>query len=60
VTWTTSTAGASSQLDPGAFTTTANKDPASFCTATTPYGDDANLGTPRAANLACGGGAIAR
>ncbi|MGE5180987.1 MAG: hypothetical protein ACM31C_02950 [Acidobacteriota bacterium] len=38
VTWTTAPAGASMQLVPDR------------CTAVTPYGDDTNLGTPRAAN----------
>jgi hypothetical protein len=52
-TWSTSSAGTALQLDPTTFSATANDDPASFCAATTPYGDGSNLGTPRAANLAC-------
>ena len=50
VTWATSTDGVSSQLAPGDFTTTANDSAASFCPATTTYGDGTNKGTPKAVN----------
>jgi hypothetical protein len=53
ITWTKAPSSASSQLDPGATTVTGNDDPAKLCAATTPYGDQTNLGTPGAANLAC-------
>lgn len=53
ITWPSSTSGVARQLDPDSFTTTGNDDPASFCPATTPYGDNTNLGTPKAANAQC-------
>jgi hypothetical protein len=53
VTWTHAPMAAASQLDPTAISTTANDDPAAWCTATSPYGDGHNDGTPRAANQAC-------
>ncbi len=55
VTWTSSTAGAAHNLDPSAEDATANDDPNNWCDATAPYGDG-DLGTPGAANTACGGG----
>jgi hypothetical protein len=51
VTYTTSTDGVSSQLQPGMFTTSANDSPANVCPAISPYGDATNLGTPGAANV---------
>ena len=48
--------GASLALDPGSTTVTANDAPAPgapWCLGTTPYGDETNKGTPRAANPAC-------
>lgn len=53
VTWTTSTNGVSSQLDPDLFSTSANDSSASFCNSTAPYGDGTNKGTPRSANAQC-------
>ncbi len=53
VTWTTSSDGVSSQLDPDLFTTSANDSGASFCNSTVTYGDLTNKGTPRAANAQC-------
>ena len=53
VTWTTSKDGISSQLSPDHTTTSDNDSAASFCPGTTPYGDQANQGTPKSANLPC-------
>jgi hypothetical protein len=53
VTWKTSTDGVSAQLDPTKLDETSNDSPANFCRGTMPYGDGANLGTPRAANSSC-------
>jgi hypothetical protein len=53
VSWTTSTDGVSSQLDPDLFTTSANDLTASFCASTTTYGSGVNKGTPGAANAQC-------
>ncbi len=52
VEWTRSTAGTALQLDPRALDALANDDPASWCDATTPYGDG-DLGTPGAPNAGC-------
>lgn len=52
VTWAGSTAGAATQLDPGALTPAGNDDPGNLCLATTPYSPD-NDGTPGAANPPC-------
>jgi len=54
ITWTTSSAGAATSLDPEATDPVSNDDPANFCIATAPYGDG-DLGTPGAPNPACGG-----
>ena len=56
VTWTSSTAGASLQLDPGSTDAASNDDPANFCNGTQAYdtvGADRDLGTPGAINTAC-------
>jgi hypothetical protein len=50
VRWTSVTSGVSLQVDPAFLTPDGNDDPAHWCAATAPYGDDANLGTPGAAN----------
>jgi hypothetical protein len=50
VTWTTTTDGVSSQVNPASLTTTGNDAVTNFCPATAPYGDQTNKGTPRAAN----------
>ena len=50
VTWTTSTDGVSSQLEPAHVTTTDNDAIANFCAGVTTYGDGTNKGTPKAAN----------
>ncbi len=55
VTWTNATAGTAWSLSSDAENATANDDPANWCDATAPYGDG-DLGTPGAANPACGGG----
>lgn len=51
ITWPSVMSGVSRQLAPGSFSTTANDDIANFCPGTTPYGDQTNLGTPKAANV---------
>ena len=53
VTWSSSTAGAATSLDPGAQTTAGNDDPANLCAASTPYGPGDNDGTPGASNPPC-------
>ncbi len=54
ITWSSSTAGAATQLDP-AFTDPAdNDDEGNWCDAVDPYGDG-DLGTPGEDNPACGG-----
>lgn len=53
ITWTTGIQdGASKQVKPGQFTTTANDDPANYCDAgpTQGYGTAGNFGTPKAVN----------
>jgi hypothetical protein len=50
VTWTTSTDGVSSQVQPAHLTTTDNDTAANFCPGIAGYGDLANKGTPKAAN----------
>lgn len=50
VTWSSSTDGVSSQLDPDQLTSTANDTAANFCASTANYGDNTNKGTPRLAN----------
>ncbi len=54
ITWTSTTAAAASSLDPDATDASANDDEAAFCPAVDAYGDG-DLGTPGAANPACGG-----
>lgn len=53
ITWTTSTSGASTALDPTITDPAANDDEASWCASTTAYGDG-DFGSPAAANPACG------
>lgn len=53
VQWTSSTAAASTSLDPSAQTPAGNDDPGYLCPATTPYGPGDNDGTPGAENPAC-------
>ena len=60
VTWASVSAtandGKSNQLDPDSFTTAANDGvipAAPWCLGATPYGDNTNSGTPRAANAQC-------
>lgn len=53
VTWATTSAGASSQLDPAKLDATQNDDAANWCKATVGYGAGADKGTPGAANTAC-------
>jgi len=43
--------GASAQLKPPSYTVTNNDSFANFCLGTTGYGDNTNLGTPKAANV---------
>ena len=50
VTWSSSTKGASKQVIPGMYTTTANDAAASFCPGVATYGTDGNLGTPGTQN----------
>lgn len=52
VSWGSSFDGASLNLDPDRFDTTANDDPVSFCRATEPYGDG-DFGTPGGPNSEC-------
>jgi hypothetical protein len=56
VTWTSSTSGASLQLDPGKTDAASNDDPANFCDGTVAYdtvGTASDLGTPGAINNSC-------
>lgn len=54
VTWSTSTSGASLQLDPDTTDAIANDEPATFCDATTVYEPTGgNMGTPGGANVSC-------
>lgn len=53
VTWTDSGDGVALNLDPGKEDPTANDTAANFCAATASYGDEGNLGTPRAENTFC-------
>jgi hypothetical protein len=53
VTWTTSGADVSRQLDPDQTTQTGNDVEANFCPGTTAYGATTNKGTPKAANVQC-------
>lgn len=52
VTWSTSSDGASRNLDPDRFDADANDDEGGWCAATQPYGDG-DLGTPAAPNTEC-------
>ncbi len=52
ITWTGSSAGESTSLDPALESAAANDDEANWCDGKTPYGDG-DLGTPGAANLPC-------
>lgn len=51
LTYPASTSGVSNQLKPGNLSADANEDPANFCPAIAGYGDMANLGTPKLANV---------
>ncbi|MCX4245247.1 lamin tail domain-containing protein [Paraliomyxa miuraensis] len=53
ITWSSSTTGAATQLDPAATDPAANDDEANFCPATEAYGDG-DLGTPGEENVGCG------
>lgn len=53
VSYTSSTAGAASQLDPGSLSPAGNDDPDNICAATAAYDDGDNSGTPGAANDGC-------
>jgi hypothetical protein len=55
VTWSGSSPGAASSLDPAAENPTDNDDQGNFCSATTAYGAG-DLGTPGAVGDDCGGG----
>jgi hypothetical protein len=55
VSWTASSAGAATSLDPDSLDTTANDDENNWCDAVDAYGDG-DLGTPGDANPMCGGG----
>jgi hypothetical protein len=50
VSWSSSTKGASSQVKPGMYTTTANDSAANFCPGVATYGNAGNFGTPGADN----------
>ncbi|MBV8755795.1 MAG: lamin tail domain-containing protein [Deltaproteobacteria bacterium] len=50
VSWSSSTKGASSQVKPGMYTTTANDSAGNFCPGVATYGNAGNLGTPGADN----------
>jgi len=52
ITWTSSSAGASTALDPGSLDATANDDEGNWCDGKADYGSG-NLGSPRAANPLC-------
>ena len=54
-TYVGTTTGVAKNLDPNAFDTVANDDLENWCPATTPYGAG-DFGTPKAPNVACGGG----
>lgn len=53
ITWSSSTTGAATSLDPAATDPAANDDEANFCAATLAYGDG-DLGTPGEENPSCG------
>ena len=53
ITYTDSEDGVSLNLNPDLFDPVANDDPAGFCNAITPYGDEGSFGTPRAENTGC-------
>ena len=50
VSWSSSAKGASSQVKPGMYTTSANDTAASYCPGVATYGNAGNLGTPGADN----------
>lgn len=52
ITWTSSSAGASTALDPGSLDATSNDDEGNWCDGKTDYGSG-NLGSPRMANPLC-------
>lgn len=56
ITWTSSTAGKSRQLDPDLLDVLSNDSPSNFCDGSTPYGTGTpqDLGTPGADNVQCG------
>jgi hypothetical protein len=51
--WTGSTAGASTNIDPDGLTAAGNDLAANVCNGTAPYGPGDNLGTPGATNSEC-------
>jgi hypothetical protein len=53
VTWTGSTAGVATQLDPDFINTVDNDDPTKYCDAIDLYGLGVDFGTPGAANAQC-------
>ncbi|MBX5480247.1 MAG: lamin tail domain-containing protein [Myxococcaceae bacterium] len=53
VSWTSTVAGAATQLSPDALNADANDDPLNFCAASQVYGSGMDKGTPRAANSPC-------
>ena len=53
VTYTDSTEGQSTALDPAMLDPVANDDAANFFACEAPYGDETNRGTPRASNASC-------
>lgn len=57
VTWTTSTAGKATQLNPSMLDATANDDSANLCPAEIAYGQGGDLGSPGSENPPCGASA---
>lgn len=57
VTWTTSTSGRATQLNPMTTDAVSNDDPANFCPAEGMYGEGGDFGSPGAENPACGASA---
>jgi hypothetical protein len=57
ITWTSTTAGAASSLDPAFENPTDNDDQSNFCAAVAPYGAG-DLGTPGGVGAMCGSGKV--
>ena len=53
ITYTESSEGQSTALDPAMLDTAANDDPANWVLCEAPYGDETNQGTPRESNATC-------